>query len=173
MSAKQKPSSDGTANLLVVLRGWCYTLRKIDEGTESNGDSMRAMAHLFVVGLRHIDVCLGKLKEYDPELDRAAEAFWDDYRGSELKDLRDALEHFEEYVDPNRPGKRPELCEKAGTVMGFASDANGVFEAEVLGRRYSLRSIRGVLDDLRIVAERLIPIARRDANVARSSQSNS
>jgi hypothetical protein len=170
VSVKQRPSPDGVANLLVVLRGWCYTLRKIDEVTEPNGDSMRAMAHLFVVGLRHIDACLVKLAGYNRELDQFSKAFRHEYRANKLKDLRDALEHFEEYIDPQSQGKRPELRVKPQTTMSFTSD--GVAEVEILGRRYVLRSIRDVIDDLRVTSESLIPTARRDANAARSASSN-
>ena len=126
---------------------WVQTIKRLNkagealEGDEASLKWSEAIDHLHMLSLalQHLDSCLKFLTESGETLAGAA-----DFRAAwrAVSDLRDALEHEEEYIAGR--GKRPRLFDQSWVANGYFEDhlliwgSEGINSVSLMGRTYKL-----------------------------------
>jgi hypothetical protein len=127
---------------------WVQTIKRLNkagealEGDEASLKWSEAIDHLHMLSLalQHLDSCLKLLTEAGETLAGAA-----DFRAAwhAVSDLRDALEHEEEYIAGR--GKHPRLFDQSWVANGYLEDhlfiwgSEGIDSVDFMGRPYKLR----------------------------------
>ncbi len=103
--------------------------------------------HLIAIALRQVDRHLEYLApEWSGELAKQAVEFRDLYASSDMKDLRDVLEHSADYVADQ--GRNPELKEHEQPGYGLLAQNQQISGVFVFGRTYDVSPVIAAARDL-------------------------
>jgi hypothetical protein len=141
-------SDEQTRGLAQRGHHWVQTIKRLEKAAKSLEGEDAAFkyraaindVHMLVLALKHLDSCLKFLADSRETLAGAAEfrAAWD-----AVSDLRDALEHEEEYIAGR--GKRPQLFGQSWVANGYFEDHlliwgnEGIDWVGFMGREYRVR----------------------------------
>ena len=95
-------------------------------------------AHVLAIGLRQIQEHLERLRRLKnagfrtPQIEQAAQQFFDAYDTADVKDLRDLLEHQAGYIVGE--GQKPHLIVDVTQSVSFGNDASGKIWVSVFGK---------------------------------------
>jgi hypothetical protein len=128
--------------------GWIQTIKRLNKAAEAlEGEDAASKhgavindVHMLSLALKHLDSCLRHLSESGETIEGAAEfrAAW-----KAMSDLRDALEHEEEYIAGR--GKRPCLFSRRWVANDYHEEHflmwgnEGIESVSFMGRTYKVR----------------------------------